>query len=106
MVNNKDVKNIKMHEYVREFCEQHSVEFKSITERRRDRGWVIRLRQRLFYELHIRGHSLPEIGEFLNRDHTTVLWGKRRHLKRIEEINAQEKRKDRNELRSARTRNS
>ena len=101
MINEKEIKNIRMHEYVREFCEENNVEFMSIVERRRNRNWVIKLRQKLFYELHIRGHSLPEIGAFLNRDHTTVLWGKRQHLKRITERNNKQKRKERNELRSA-----
>jgi len=27
--------------------------------------------------------SLPQIGRFLNRDHTTVLWGIRRHEERM-----------------------
>lgn len=36
---------------------------------------VCRVRQRLFYEFRADGMSLPEIGRFFNRDHTTVLHG-------------------------------
>ena len=100
MMDEKEIKNVRLHEYVREFCDQHNVEFTSLTERRRDRNWVIQLRQRLFYELHTRGHSLPEIGAFLNRDHTTVLWGKRQYIKRITKENRREKMRKQNELRS------
>ena len=36
---------------------------------------VCRVRQRLFYDFRAEGMSLPEIGRFFGRDHTTVLHG-------------------------------
>jgi hypothetical protein len=41
---------------------------------------IVRLRQKAMYRMHRElGWSLPRIGRMLNRDHTTVLHGVRRH---------------------------
>lgn len=48
--------------------------------RRRREAWP---RQELMWRLsHEGGRSLPQIGAYLNRDHTTVLHGVRRHAER------------------------
>jgi chromosomal replication initiation ATPase DnaA len=43
---------------------------------------LVRVRQFAMSEARDAGYSLPEIGRALNRDHTTVLHGIRRHRKR------------------------
>ncbi len=42
-----------------------------------------RPRQHLMALAHAAGHSLPKIGAFLSRDHTTVLYGRDAHNSRL-----------------------
>jgi chromosomal replication initiation ATPase DnaA len=46
---------------------------------------IVRARQEIMWKLNLLGLSMPQIGKRLNRDHTTVLHGIRKHQKRIEE---------------------
>jgi chromosomal replication initiation ATPase DnaA len=43
---------------------------------------LVRIRQLAMSEARDAGYSLPEIGRALNRDHTTVLHGIRRHRRK------------------------
>ena len=49
---------------------------------------VVRARQEAFAEMRRRGRSLAEIGRFFERDHTTVLYGLRKHEQRIKRVDA------------------
>lgn len=59
------------------FCERTGVSLMDLTGKRRER-WIAHPRQDFMAEAYsTRRYSLPEIGRFLNRDHTTVLHGVR-----------------------------
>lgn len=48
------------------------------------RQWETRARQEFMWRAYQTGQfSLPTIGRFLGRDHTTVLWGVRAHQRRL-----------------------
>jgi hypothetical protein len=59
---------------VREACIEADISFDDLMGTTRT-AKVCRVRHRLFYEFNSEGMSLPEIGRFFNRDHTTVLHG-------------------------------
>lgn len=59
---------------VREVCAEAEVSYEAVMGRN-NFAHVSRVRQRLFLEFREMGMSLPEIGRFFDRDHTTVLHG-------------------------------
>lgn len=46
---------------------------------------LTKVRHGLMYAMHRKGYSVSEIGRFLDRDRTTVLYGIRRHKERMKE---------------------
>lgn len=69
-----------------EICEKYAVTVAEIMGNQRN-GRIVRARQHFMYELKTNTTwSLPEIARRLNgRDHTSVLWGVRRHEALIEQ---------------------
>ncbi len=59
---------------IREVCEEAGVAYDDVMGKNKTRK-VCAVRQRLFYEFREMGMSLPDIGRFFGRDHTTVLHG-------------------------------
>lgn len=72
---------------VREACAEAGVRFEDLMDgRNRKDEKVVGLRHRLFYEFREEGMSLPEIGRFFKRDHTTVLHGIQKERERRDEV--------------------
>lgn len=69
---------------VGEVCAKHRVTKIDVMSRRRV-ARVTRARHEIMYRCrHETTHSLPSIGRYLKRDHTSVLHGIRRHAERLE----------------------
>jgi chromosomal replication initiator protein len=60
--------------HVMEVCSEAGVSLQDVMGSSRLAN-ICRVRQRLFYDFRKDGMSLPEIGRFFGRDHTTVLHG-------------------------------
>lgn len=70
---------------VREACVEGGVDIHELMTGRGRDPKVVRVRQRLFHEFREEGMSLPEIGRFFKRDHTTVLYGIHKERERREQ---------------------
>jgi chromosomal replication initiation ATPase DnaA len=71
---------------IREACAEVGVTLEALMNGRNGKNEkVVQLRQRLFYEFREEGMSLPEIGRFFNRDHTTVRYGIQKEKERREQ---------------------
>lgn len=79
------VVGVSMAEIARRVAERHEVSVDDLKGSGRAR-WVSQPRQEAMYEIRAQtAQSLPAIGRFLGgRDHTTILWGIRRHEERLQ----------------------
>ena len=67
---------------VNEVVKEHGIPFKILLSDRRSYP-VIRARQECYWQLYTKTTmSMPAIGKVLKRDHTTVLYGIRKHCER------------------------
>jgi chromosomal replication initiator protein len=79
-----------MKQIAREVAAKHGVPMVDLKSARRDRPTVL-ARQEAIYRMRTETlRSLPEIGRFFNRDHTTALHAVRVHSKRLETANKAE----------------
>lgn len=69
---------------VREACVEGGVDIHELMTGRGRDPKVVKVRQRLFHEFREEGMSLPDIGRFFKRDHTTVLYGIHKERERRE----------------------
>ena len=68
-----------------EICKKHGVTWAQIIEQNR-LPRIVLARQEICWHLHKHfKFSYPKIGRCINRDHTSTLYGARRHQKRLEE---------------------
>lgn len=74
---------------VLDVCQKHGLRYQDIISARRPVP-LVRARHEAMYRLQQETTmSLPAIGKRLgNRDHTTVMWGIRKHQQRMEKANA------------------
>lgn len=71
-----------MRKVISEVAERHGLTLTQLRDHCRTRS-IAYVRQEAMYEARVRaGKSLPMIGRYLNRDHTTVLYGVRAHERR------------------------
>lgn len=66
-------------EVIEHVCNKHSINEALIMSRVRTK-YVCSIRHELMYKLKAVGYNLSEIGNILDRDHTTVLNGLKKHL--------------------------
>lgn len=66
---------------IREIAQRNGVTLDEILEKGRTYR-VSYPRQEAMYELRLRGLSTTRIGQLMNRDHTTIIFGCRAHAKR------------------------
>lgn len=72
-----------IHAVAIEACERHQISMAQLLSSARS-AYIVRARQEVMYRAHHElGVSLPVIGHFLHRDHTTVLHGVRAHAERL-----------------------
>ena len=72
---------------VREACAEAGVAYDDLMEGRNHKDEkVVQLRNRLFYEFREEGMSLPDIGRFFKRDHSTVRHGIQKERERRDEV--------------------
>lgn len=73
----------KAHKIARAVAKAHRVPWKEFTSRRRNLAYAA-ARQHAMWEIHKHTKlTLPEIGRIFDRDHSTVLFGIRRHQARL-----------------------
>lgn len=72
-----------IHAVAIEACENHQITMAQLLSSARS-AYIVRARQEVMYRAYRElGASLPVIGHFLHRDHTTVLHGVRAHAERL-----------------------
>lgn len=72
-----------MRELAEEICARHELTFEELVGKSSAR-YIAWPRQEFMARAYALGHlSYPQIGRFLNRDHSTCIFGAREHLKRI-----------------------
>lgn len=75
-----------IHSLAAEICSKHDVTLAQLQSPIRMKH-IVRARWELMYRANREiGATLPRIGHFLNRDHTTVLHGIRRHVAHLETV--------------------
>lgn len=68
----------------REVCERYGVTMELLMSHRRDNGVVSARQEAMWRARHETALSFPEIGRLMGgKDHTTVIYGVRRHAERI-----------------------
>lgn len=72
-----------LHDILADVCSRHRISSADILSPRRFRNLVY-ARQEAWWLAYTQSEaSYPAIGKFFNRDHTTVMFGIRRHAERI-----------------------
>jgi chromosomal replication initiation ATPase DnaA len=76
-----------------EIADRHGVQKQLLTSDLRNEH-LVRARQEAYSELYSLGFSSSHIGRILNRDHSTVLHGIKRHTERMRRVDAMVERKE------------
>lgn len=64
--------------------DRYEIEVGDVISKRRNSPHTLMCRFEVYHTLHERGYSYPQIGKWLNRDHSTILYGKRKHQWRLD----------------------
>ena len=83
----KRYRKFQMTDLIREYLDKEDVSSFEFYGRRKDNQHVMETRQKICFMLHERGFSTPEIGDMIERDHTTVLYNIRKYKERIKKEN-------------------
>lgn len=72
-----------LHAILIDVCDRHNVSHQDLLSPRRFRN-LVRARHEAWWLAYTQSEaSYPAIGKFFNRDHTTIMFGIRRHAARI-----------------------
>ena len=83
----KRYRKFQMTDIIRKFLDAEEVSSFDLYGRRKDNLHVMEVRQKICFILHERGFSTPEIGEMIERDHTTVMYNIKKYKERIQKEN-------------------
>jgi len=83
----KRYRKFQMTDIIKQFLDDEEVSSFDLYGRRKDNSHVMEARQKICFMLHERGFSTPEIGEMIERDHTTVMYNIKKYKERIQKEN-------------------
>ena len=80
----KRYRKFQMTDFIRQTLDIEAVSSFDFYGRRKDNPHVIETRQKICFMLQERGFSTPEIGEMIERDHTTVMYNIKQYKQRTQ----------------------
>lgn len=83
----KRYRKFQMTDLIRQTLDEEAVSSFDFYGRRKDNPHVMETRQKICFMLHERGFSTPEIGDMIERDHTTVMYNIKQYKQRLKKEN-------------------